>query len=258
MKTPHSPRVPSILVALLGALVLVAGGCGGDDSSTAKSSGKRATTTTAKDGSSTSKGSREATAAATGILGNAGGSQFDGSGFGAEIEECVGRSVTNALGEKDADAMASAKPAEYTAEEMDALVAAFNKCVPGTELARSIATSFYNTAGMKNPPGSAVVTCIGKALDGRTGEVVAEGARSDSGATPQFTLTILDRCVPPADISTMLEASFAEAGLPAEQATCTAKALEGQITVSELAEAGFKESSPALEAKVAAAAQSCA
>lgn len=252
MRTP-TPRIPSLLVALVGALVLVAGACGGDDSATEKTSPRRSTsTTTTKSG-----GSGSDTALAGGILGKAGGQQFDGSGFGADIEECVGRSVTTALGQKDAEAMASAELAEYTAEEMDALLAAFNKCVPGTELARSLTTSFYRTAGMKTAPGSAVLTCVGKALDGRTGEVVAEGARSDSGVMPQFTLQILDRCVPPGDISGMLEASFADAGLTPEQASCTAKALEGQISVSELAEAGFKEGSPALEAKVSAAAETC-
>ena len=247
-------RTSALLLAVLATFAFVAAACGGDDdeASPSKSSDERETTTTEKD-------KKTDAGIASGILDSVSKSgKFDESGLGEDVELCLGESLIDELGVDAAEEMGSADPTTYSEEELDALVNAFDACVPGSAIAESMTTSFYESAGAKTAPSSEVVDCVASELDGRTGQVVREGVAVDSGEVPQLTLQIMDACVPPADVTALLQAAFVDAGLTEAQATCTANALEGQISVSDLAQAGHEDGSPELEAKVEAAAQSCA
>jgi hypothetical protein len=247
-------RTSALLLAVLATFAFVAAACGGDDdeATPSKNSDERETTTTETDEDAD-------TGIASGILDSASkGGTFDDSGFDEDVELCVGESIIDAVGEDTAQQMADGDPSTYSPEELDALAAAFDECVPGSALAESMTDSFYKSAGSKTPPSAEVVDCVATELDGRTGTVIKEGVAVDSGEMPELTLQIMDRCVPPADVTALLQAAFVDAGLTEAQATCTANALNGQISVSELAEAGAASGgSPELEAKVEAAAQSC-
>ncbi|UDY37097.1 hypothetical protein [Dermatobacter hominis] len=259
MHNPQSPtpglgrRTSALLLAVLATFAFVAAACGGDDdeASPSKSSDERETTTTEKDDGGDS-------GIASGILDSAAKSgQFDDSGLGEDVELCLGQSIIDAVGEDQAQQMAEGDISTYTAEEVDALATAFDDCVPGSALAESMTTSFYESAGATTAPSSTVVDCVAGELDGRTGQVVKEGVAVDSGQVPELTLQIMDTCVPPEDVTALLQSAFVDAGLTEAQATCTANALSGQITVSELAQAGLDDGSSEITAKVEAAAQSC-
>lgn len=252
---PHGTRIrfhatTSALVAAV-ALVLTSA-CGGTVTVEKKSSKDRSTTTT-----TTTTNGTGGSGTTTGIFDKAGKGSFDDATFDTEVDACLEQSVVKSLGPDAMDTLASVELSEYSAEELDALVRAFNKCVPGSAIARSVTTTFYREAGLKTAPSSAVISCVEKEIDGRTGEIVAEGARSDAGAFPEITITSIDRCVPPADVAALLKQSFLEAGLTEQQAACTSSALEGQVTISDIADAGRDQQSPALQAKVEEAAQSC-
>ena len=247
-------RTSALLLAVLATFAFVAAACGGDDdeATPSKKSDERETTTTESDDGGD-------TGIASGILDSAAkGGQFDDSGFGEDVELCLGQSIIDAVGEDEAQAMADGDISDYTAEQVDALATAFDDCVPGSALAESMTSSFYESAGSQTPPSASVVACVGDQLDGRTGQVVKEGVAVDSGQLPELTLQIMDTCVPPEDVTALLQSAFVDAGLTEAQATCTANALNGQISVSELAQAGAADGeSPELQAKVEAAAQGC-
>lgn len=251
---PHvtHTRFHATTSALIAAVVLVlTGACGGTITVEKKSSKDRSTTTTTTTNGTGGSGTT------TGIFDKAGKGSFDDATFDTEVDACLEQSVVKSLGPGAMDTLASVEISEYSAEELDALVRAFNKCVPGSSIARSVTTTFYREAGLKTAPSSAVISCVEKEIDGRTGEIVAEGARSDAGAFPEITIRSIDRCVPPADVAALLKQSFLEAGLTEQQAACTSSALEGQVTISDIAEAGRDQQSPALQAKVEEAARSC-
>lgn len=243
-----------LLVACIGALVTTAGGCGGGDATPGGSAGKRpAPTTTTRPADPTAR-----SGVADAILRRASsGAQIDDSGFDEAIAECVADSVTESVGEIRANAMADAEVSAYSEEEVKALAGAFDKCVPGRIISESITRSFYTGAGAATEPSIETVACVSQALEGRTGRIVAEGARVGSGAVPEVTLEVMDRCIPASDVTVLLEKSFLDAGLTQDQATCTSKALEGQLKVSDLARAGRNETTPDIEAKTKSAAQRC-
>lgn len=264
MQTSSSPnpfrptllrRSTSLLVAGLATLAFVTPGCGGGDDDTAsKSSGDR------PESSTTEKSSGDGNGIASGILDRASTSaKFgDDSGFDDAVAECVGSSVIDSLGEEQAEAMSNAEVSEYTDEELTALADAFDECVPGELIAESMTVSFYESAGATTEPSIETVQCVADALDGRTGQVVKEGAKADAGGFPALTLAVMDGCVPPEDVAALLKTAFLDAGLTEAQADCTATALQGQISVSDLAVAGLSDDNPELEAKVQQAAQACA
>lgn len=248
-------RASATLVLVVATAALLASGCGGNDDSTAsKDSNTKETTTTAKKSSGGDSGG-----IASGILDKASKSgKFGSDELGSGVEECVGGSVIDSLGESGAEEMASADAADYTSEQVDALVTAFNDCVPGKVIAPTLVSSFYEGMGVAEPTDSTMVECVGEFVDGKTGEIVQEGLASEAtNAVPEITLKAFDSCMPAEDITALLEKAFASSGLTETQASCVATALQGQITVSDLVAAGSPGGDPALEAKVQAAAADC-
>lgn len=247
-------RASATFVLVVATAALLASGCGGKDDSTAsKDSNTKETTTTAK------KSSGDGGGIASGILNKASKSgKFGSDEFDSGVEECVGGSVIDSLGESGAEEMASADAADYTSEQVDALVTAFNDCVPGKVIAPTLVSSFYEGMGVAEPTDSTMVECVGKFVDGKTGEIVQEGLASEAtNAVPEITLKAFDKCMPAEDITALLEKAFASSGLTDAQASCVATALKGQISVSDLVAAGSPGGDPALEAKVKAAAAGC-
>ena len=242
-------RTSSVLLAVLATFAFVAAAGGGGDETVSKSSEERETTTTedADPG------------IASGILDRAtSGAGFDSDEFDSDVEECIGESVIDSVGESGAEDMMSADPADYSSEQVDALVQAFNDCVPGSAMAPSLVSSFYEGMGATEPSDPTMVDCVADEIDGRTGELVGEGlAVEATDAFPELTLQVMDKCMPPEDLTALLTDAFASSGLTETQASCVAAALEGQISVTELAEAGMGTGSPELEAKVQAAAAGC-
>jgi len=252
----HTPtplrRAGALLVAVLASFAFVAASCSsGSDESVSKESDTKETTTTEKE--------RSGGGIASGILDRAAKSgKFSSSGFGGDVEECIGGSVIDSLGEDEAQTMADTDPSEYSPDQVDALVAAFNDCVPGEVIAPTLVSSFYEGMGAAEPSDSTMVDCVADAVDGQTGDIVREGIAAQANeSTPELTLQAFDQCMPAEDITALLTEAFTSSGLTAEQAACVATALEGQISVSELAAAGQNDGSPELEAKVQAAAEGC-
>ena len=253
MNHPPTPlrRAGALLVAVLASFAFVAASCSSSDESASKESDTKETTTTEKE--------RSGGGIASGILDRAAKSgKFSSSGFGGDVEECIGGSVIDSLGEDEAQTMADTDPSEYSSDQVDALVAAFNDCVPGEVIAPTLVSSFYEGMGAAEPSDSTMVDCVAEAVDGQTGDIVREGiAAQENESTPELTLQAFDQCMPAEDITALLTEAFTSSGLTAEQAACVATALEGQISVSELAAAGQNDGSPELEAKVQAAAEGC-
>lgn len=248
-------RASATLVLVVATAALLASGCGGNDDSTAsKDSNTKETTTTAKKSSGGDSGG-----IASGILDKASKSGKFGSGeFDSDTAECVGGSVIDSLGEDGAQEMSAAAAADYTSDQVDALVTAFNDCVPGSMIAPTMVSSFYEGMGVTQPTDSAMVECVGNFVEGKTGEIVKEGLAAEAtDAMPEITLKSFDKCMPPDDITGLLEKAFASSGLTNTQASCVAAALKGQITVSDLVAAGAPGGDPALEAKVKSAAEGC-
>lgn len=243
-------RLNALLAASIAPLALMAVACGGSDDDTAsKDSDSRETTTTAKAGSGV----------ASGILEKASQSgQFDASDFDEDLEECVGESVIDSLGESEAEAMVEIEVSDYTTDQIDALAVAFNDCVPGQVIAPMLVSSFYEGMGAVEPSDPTMVDCVAAFVDGRTGDIVREGAAAQAtDAVPEVTIQAFDQCMPPEDITALLKDAFLTSGLSEEQATCVSTALEGQLSVADLAAAGMDQQSPELEAKLQAAAQGC-
>lgn len=242
-------RSTSLLLAVLASVAFVAAACGGDDETVSKSSDEKETTTTSGSGAGI----------ASGILDRAAsGAGFDSDEFDADIEECIGESVIDAVGESSAEAMMDGDPADYSADEVDALVQAFNDCVPGEAMAPTMVSSFYEGMGATEPTDPTMVDCVAEEIDGRTGDLVGEGlAVEATDAFPELTLQVMDTCMPTEDLTALLTEAFASSGLTDAQASCVATALEGQITVTDLAEAGSGTGSPELEALVQSAALGC-
>lgn len=247
-------RGVALVLTGLATLAFAAGGCSSSSDDTAeKKSDERPESTTTTEASS-------GDGIASGILDRASSSAKlgSGSGFDDDIAECVGNSVIDSLGEEQATAMSEADLADYSPEELTALADAFDECVPGHIIAEDMTVSFYESAGATTEPSIETVQCVADALDGKTGQIVKEGAKADAGGFPALTLAVMDSCVPPQDVAALLKAAFLDAGLTESQADCTATALQDQISVSDLAAAGLSDDNPELEAKVQAAAQTCA
>ena len=252
IRSVSTRRPAAALIALFAALALTAGACSSSDDETSKSSDEKETTTST---SATSSGS----GVASGILDRATeGAGLDAGGFDEDVAECVGQSVIDAVGESDAEAMVDGDPATYSPDEIDAMVTAFNECVPGDVMAPGMVSSFYEGMGATEPTGSEMTDCVAEAIDGRTGDLVGEGiAVEATDEFPELTLQVMDECMPQEDLTALLIDAFTSSGLTSAQATCVADALEGQISVTELARAGMNEGSPELESKVQAAAVGC-
>jgi len=257
----HVRPTRAVLAALLIAGAgLLAIGCGtGGDSSTAaqKTSGERPESTTTS-GKKTSSGS--STGIASGILSSSRSTKVDSSAVGTDAEECLGKYVIDRVGESEAQQMSDAELSAYTPAQLEVLRAGFNECIPGTTMATELVTSFYTGAGVTTAPADAVISCVATGLDGKTGDVVVESVKLDTAKTlPPVMLSIMDSCVPAADVTQILRDAFTQAGLTDAQATCTANALTGQISISQLAEIGASPSLPPdIEALVTTAAQGCA
>ncbi len=251
----RSRRASAALVIVVASVALAVSACGGsDDTGASKQSNTKDTTTT-----TTKKKGSDGSSIASGILDKASKSGKFGSGeFDSDTAECVGGSVIDSLGEDGAQEMSAAAAADYTSDQVDALVTAFNSCVPGSMIAPTMVSSFYEGMGVTEPTDSAMVECVGGFVEGKTGEIVKEGIASQAtDAVPEITLKAFDKCMPPEDISALLEKAFTSSGLTDTQASCVATELKGQITVSDLVAAGGAGGNPDLEAKIKSAAEGC-
>jgi hypothetical protein len=252
-------RTALAVVFVLGA-ALAAGCSGGDDSAEpAKKTSKDRPAST----STTSKGSSDgaSTGIASGILSSSRASKLDPSSVGEDEAACLGGYVIDQVGEDEARAISDADISTLSDAQLAVLTAGFDKCISGATMAPDLVASFYQGTGVKTAPSDAVVACVAKGIDGRTGEVVAESASLDAGGTSAaapITLSVMDTCVPASDITALLEGAFVDAGLTQAQASCTATALSGKISITQLAELGTSSSLPPdIQATITQAAQGC-
>lgn len=242
------PRPPFLAVAavlIVSAMLVAACGTGGRSGDTApaqKQSATRPSSTTSTTEASTGSSS---SGIASGILSTTDGAQVDGTAVGTAEQQCLGAAVIGAVGEDEATRMSAADLSEYTPAQLEVLRRAFNKCVTGRTLAPGVVTNFYQGAGVTTPPANSVSDCVAAAIDGRTGDIVAESAAAEaSTALPKVTLEALDACVPPADVSALLQAAFVKSGLDPKLSACVADAVSGQVSVSQLAELGGSTTVP--------------
>jgi hypothetical protein len=246
----------AVAVLLLATAGLVLSGCGGNDSAAPvkRTSGDRPTSTT----ETTTAGGTDSGGIASGILSSSRASKLDPNSVSDDEAQCLGSYVIDRVGEQEAQTISDEAIDALTPDQLAVLTAGFNKCISGATMAGDLVTSFYEGAGVRSTPTDEVVACVADGIDGRTGDVVAESATLAESATAPITLSVMDTCVPASEVTELLRSAFQEAGLTPAQATCTAGALEGKISLSELAEIGSASSlPPEIEAKVTTAAQGC-
>ena len=249
------------VAALLAGTVLAAVGCSGgkDSAEQAKKTSKDrpASTTTTTGGSS----DRTSTGIASGILSSSRASRLDPSSVSDDEAACLGGYVIDQVGQDEAQAISDADIKTLSDAQLAVLTAGFNQCISGATMATDLVTSFYQGAGVTTAPSDDVVACVATGIDGRTGDVVAESVTVDAGGTSAaapITLSVMDTCVPASDITALLQGAFVDAGLTETQATCTATALSGKISITQLAELGSSSSLPPdIQATITQAAQGC-
>lgn len=180
----------------------------------------------------------------------------------AEEATCVARILVDELGEDGAQELneSSEDLASVPGEQQDAVTAGFNECVPGSAVAETVTTRFYEGFGATAPPTEEVIDCVGTELDGQTGDVVFEGlAATEDGTVPQVTIAAFEACVPDDVIAEVFVTAFEGQGATPEQARCTADAVAGRLSLEQLAEIGSSGGTlPAdVQAIVTEAAQGC-
>lgn len=195
---------------------------------------------------------------ASGLLERSGATPLREMSADERALQCVGGSLVASLGLDETIRFAAVAGFRYTDAQMGALARALDGCVPGASVAASIVGGVYTATGMGSTPSPSVVTCVSRALDGRVGTVIAETLRTSTGAFPQATMQVLDRCVPAPDMTAALEALLVRSGVTAPRSTCVARALATRVTMSELVGPIFKQPTATLEGKVTEAIKACA
>lgn len=174
---------------------------------------------------------------------------------GDPVTQCVGQTLITSVGPDGAMAMLGAGTA-LSAPQLAAISTALDRCVPGTTVAGPLASILYHGNGPAAPP--AVVSCMAGALDGRVGQVLAAAVRDPGGSFTDQALAVLDRCVPPADVATLIRTALVDGGVSPTQAACATDGLRDLLTVSDLVRISRNQAGPAVEAKVRAVLVSCA
>jgi hypothetical protein len=123
-----------------------------------------------------------------------------------------------------------------------------------------VVEEFYSSLGASTEPDPAVVECVGAQMDGRTGDVLFEGAEADTNDTlPTVTLAALEECVPDEVLAEVFVSAFESEGATPEQARCTADAVASQLTLEQITRIGLEggEMSPEIEGIITEAATNC-
>lgn len=175
---------------------------------------------------------------------------------------CVAGTLVDELGAEQATEVVQSSDdlLEIPAAERIVVTDTFNDCVPGTAVATAVVEEFYSSLGASTEPDPAVIECVGTEMDGRTGDVLFEGAEADTNDTvPTVTLAALEQCVPDGVLAEVFMSAFESEGATPEQARCTADAVASQLSLEEITRLGLEggEMSPEIEGIISQAATDC-
>jgi hypothetical protein len=180
----------------------------------------------------------------------------------ADEATCVARTLVDELGAEEAAEVVGSSDdlLEIPATQRVVVTDTFNDCVPGTAVATAVVEEFYTSIGASSEPDPVVVDCVATEMDGRTGDVLFEGAEADSNDTlPTVTLAALESCVPDDVLAEVFVSAFEAEGATPEQAQCTAEAVTSQLTLEQITRLGLDdaEMSPEIEGIITQAATGC-
>lgn len=178
----------------------------------------------------------------------------EGPALSEEDRLCIGTAILkdSTVSDSDFDSDFS----EWTDDQAAAAETATNSCVKGSAISGPLTQGFYSSLGFE-PSSDAVESCVSTGLDGKVGTIAAELSDPESSAPSETLMGVFSKCVPEADITTLLTSSFQAEGFDAESAECIATALAADIGLADFVEINTQGTTAEQDALVEDATLAC-